>query len=57
MKSVLCCILAYLTGSALLNIESIWADLAGLVALPAILAWPVWLAINRLIPLPQEDTE
>ena len=57
MKSVLCCILAYLAGSALLNIESIWADLAGLLVLPAILAWPVWLAINRMIPLPQEDTE
>ncbi len=55
MKSVLCCILAYLAGSVLLDMETIWAGLAGLVVLPAIMAWPVWSAINRMIPLPQED--
>ena len=55
MKSVLCCVLAYLVGNALLDMETLWAGLAGLVALPAIMAWPMWLVINRMIPLPRED--
>lgn len=50
MKSLLCCILAYLAGSALLDIESIWAGVAGLVVLPAIMAYPAWLVLNWIFP-------
>ena len=50
MKSTLCCLAAFLTGALLLEIESIYAGLAGLVVLPLIMAWPMWLVINWLIP-------
>ena len=55
MKSVLCCVLAYLVGSALLDIESVWAGVAGLVVLPAIMAWPSYLIIDWMIPLQGES--
>lgn len=50
MKSLLCCVVAYLVGEALLDIESIWAGVLGGLLLPVIMAWPMWLVINWLIP-------
>lgn len=50
MRSLICCVCAYLTGSMLLDIESLWAGVAGGLLLPLIMAWPAWLVINWLIP-------
>ena len=55
MKSLLCCVAAFAVGQFLLEIESVWAGVAGLVVLPLMLAWPASLFLNWLIPLPKEE--
>ena len=57
MKSLLCCLAAYLMGSCLLEIESIWAGVLGGLLLPVIMLWPMWLIINWLIPPFEEAKE
>jgi len=55
MRSVLYCLAAFTVGQALLEIESVWAGVAGLVVLPLMVAWPASVFLNWLIPLPKED--
>lgn len=49
MRSLLCCVTAFAVGEALLEIESIWAGVAGGLLLPLIMLWPTWLCISWMI--------
>jgi len=60
MKASLCCVAAFTLGWLILDLDGlmgIWAGVLGGLLLPLIMAWPMWLVINWMIPPLEEAKE